>query len=477
MPSEIEKVCKTIHQHSKEPVRETDMQKLLEIAEDYRKVKNYVYSRYGGIASLSKIYPGYTVQNEMTDSGFRETLGMPSVYFYLAVFDALGDIKSQWTRTKTKIKKLVNQNEGFTEEERHYLRFLLKVSNAFEAVLNQKPLRQSSQGQREPQAQKIKAEIAQVHNRQGEEIVKLPRAVQKQYEELAAKVETEKLHRYLCRQVRKHHVKLHTDRADGFTIAERAYRYADHGIYISIKEKRKRVFVPLTDNNRYKSQLYVKLYPAEQSIEIKVPINVAVHNHSDYRKQIGVSAGLYTMLTTDEGNRYGEELGKYQIEYADWIREQTGTYNCNRSENPGRKKYHTKKKRMEERLHSYINQELNRFLREEKPQTVYIVKLPKPQAGGMNKRINHSMAQWQRGYIRKRLSQKCREQAVEIVEVLGKDISNECSNCGALGKKSKGEFICPACGYQAEEKTNTARNVKKRGQGDGVLNPKGKYGS
>ena len=442
MPSE--KICKTIHQHNKEPVSASDMQKLQEIAEDYQKVKNYVYARFGGIASLTKIYPGYTVQNEMTASGYRETLGMPSVYFYLAIFDALGDIKCQWTRTKTKILKLINQNEGFSEEDKHYLRFVLKVNNAFEAVLSQK-------------------------------MMELPKAVQKQYEKLANEVDTEKLHRYLCRQVRRHHVKLHTDRADGFTIAERAYRYADHGIYISIKEKRKRVFVPLTDNNQYRSQLYIKLYPEEHSIEIKVPINVSVQSHEDYRKQVGVAVGLYTMLTTDEGHRYGEELGRYQIEYADWIREQTASYNRNRKENPGRKKYDAKKKRMEEQLHSYINQELNRFLREEKPQTIYIVKLPKPHAGGMNKKINHSMAQWQRGYIRKRLSQKCREQAVEIVEVLGKDISNECSKCGAIGKKSQGEFICPKCGYQAEEKTNTARNVKKRGQGDGVLNPKGRY--
>jgi predicted RNA-binding Zn-ribbon protein involved in translation (DUF1610 family) len=434
----IDRVCKTVHQYNKEPVKEADMQKLLEIAEDYRKVKNYVYSRYSGIASLSKIYPGYTVQNEMTGSGYRETLGMPSVYFYLAIFDALGDIKSQWTRTKTKLSKLINQNEGFTEEDKHYLRFLIKVSNAFEEVLNQKP-------------------------------VELPKAVQKQYDEVAAKVDAEKLHRYLCRQVRKHHVKLHTDRADGFAIAERAYRYADHGIYISIKEKRKRIFVPLTDNKQYKNQLYIKLYPAEHSIEIKVPVNVAVHGHADYLNQVGVSTGLYTMLTTDEGHCYGEELGRYQIEYADWIREQTGIYNRNRNQNPGRKKYNAKKKRMEEQLHSYINQELNRFLKEEKPRTVYIVKLPKPQAGGRNKKINHSMAQWQRGYIRRRMLQKCKEQAVEIVEVLGKDISNECSSCGALGKKEKGGFICPECGYQSEEKTNTARNVKKRGQGDGAL--------
>ena len=64
------------------------MQQLLEIAEDYKKVKNYVYGRYGGIGSLFKIYPGYTVQNEMTKSGLRAELDMPSVYFYLAMFDA-----------------------------------------------------------------------------------------------------------------------------------------------------------------------------------------------------------------------------------------------------------------------------------------------------------------------------------------------------------------------------------------------------
>ena len=128
-----------------------------------------------------------------------------------------------------------------------------------------------------------------------------------------------------------------------------------------------------------------------------------------------------------------------------------------------------KKQRLEERLHSYINQELNRFLKEEKPQIVYIVKLPKPQAGGVNRKINHSLAQWQRGYIRKRLAQKCAEQTIEIVEVLGKDISNECSVCGALGTKAEGKFQCLVCGYLEEEKMNTARNVKKRGQGDGVL--------
>ena len=431
-------ICKTVRQYNKTPIHIEDMKKLQEIAEDYRKVKNYVYARFGGIGGLSKIYPGYTVQNEMTGSGLRISMGMPSVYFYLAVFDALGDIKSQWTRTKSKVINLVGRNENFTPEDKHYLRFLLKIHNAFEQVLNGKP-------------------------------IELKKDIQRQYDLLSVNVDTDRLHHYLCRQVRKYHAVQHTDKADGFSIAERAYRYADHGIYISIKEKRKRIFIPLTDNNQYKSQLYVKLYPEQGNVEIKVPVHMAVRSHEDYIKQVGISVGIYTMLTTDEGHCYGEQLGRYQIEYADWIRTQTKSYNRNREQNPGRKKYHAQKNRLEEQLHSYINQELNRFLKTEKPKTIYLVKLPRPQVKGANKVINNTVAQWQRGYIRKRLTQKCKEQSIEIIEVLGKGISKECSSCGAEGEKSNGRFFCPICGYEAQEKTNTARNVKKRGQGDGVL--------
>lgn len=425
-------ICRTVRQYNREPVSEKDMRKLQEIAEDYCQVKNYVYARYGGIASLSKIYPGYTVQNEMTRSGLRDSMEMPSVYFYLAVFDALGDIKSQWTRTKAKVLELVGKHEGFSREEKHYLCFLLKVNNAFEAVLNQKP-------------------------------AVLPSDIQKRYEELADLVDTERLNRYLCRQVRKYHGKQHTDQAVGFSLAERAYRYGDHGIYISIKEKRKRIFIPLTDNNRYRRQIYLRLYPEQNDVVIHVPVDVTVREHKDYVNHTGVSMGYYTMLTTDQGNTYGENLGRYQTEYADWVREQTKQYNRNRDSNPGRKKYNDKKRRLTEQMHSYINHELNRFLETEKPKKVYIVKLPCSQSGGVSRKINHSLALWQRGYIRSRLGQKCMEQSIELVEVLGKDISRECSACGAQGIRKDGIFRCGVCGYFGPEKTNSARNVRKRG--------------
>ncbi len=140
-----------------------------------------------------------------------------------------------------------------------------------------------------------------------------------------------------------------------------------------------------------------------------------------------------------------------------------GSYQRNRENNPGRKKHERKKNRYEARLHGYINQELNTFLREEKPQILYLPKLPGVHKAGVSKAANNAAALWQRGYIRGRLAQKCREQSIAFKEVFAKNISIECSQCGEAGEKNEGIFTCSFCGFQAEERLNTAKNVKKRG--------------
>lgn len=428
-----ETICKTVRQYNKIPISNEDMRKLQEIAADYAKVKNYVYQRYSGIKSLSKLYPGYTVQNEMTRSGLREELGLPSVYFYLAVFDALRDIKIQWSKTKTDILKKINANKELSQEEKHYLRYILKVNHVFDAVLNRIPVKQ-------------------------------PKEMQQQYQALALEVETKRLENYLRRQVRKTPLKLHVNSADQFSVTERAYRYGDHGIYISVKEKRKRIFIPLTDGNCYVRQLSVHLDPKERNVEIRIPVNVTIKKHDDYDAHVGVSMGMQTMLTTDGGHTYGEKLEDYQSKLSDWLREQVNIYNKNRKANSGRKKYQAKKHKMEEQLHSYINQELNLFFRIEKPKVIYLPKLPKAGTTGSIKKINYHVSSWQRGYIRHRLVEKCREQSVELVEVFAKGISTQCSQCGETGKNKEQIFTCQCCGYQAEKKINAAKNAKIRGE-------------
>lgn len=409
------------------------MKKLVEIAKDYSDVKNYVYQRYGGIKSLPIIYPGYTVQNEMTNSGLRAKLGLPSVYFYLAIFDALGDIKNQWTQTRSRIEKCIQGNENLTPEDKHYLRFVMKQSRCFESILLEKEMSLSEEWENP-------------------------------LKELRENVNEKRLHQYLRRQVRRHLKKMHTDTEDVFSVSAQAYRYDDHGIYLAIKEKRKRIFIPLTDNNRYTSQLNIRIFPEEGNLIIHVPVETRIRQNHDYQNAVGLAVGIRTMFVTDQGHIYGEKYSDYQYALADYVREGNSRYRRNRTKNPGRKKYTAGKERLEAALHTYINAEINRMLQTERPAVIYLPKLPQSSKAGINKKINNSVSMWQRGYVRNRLSQKCKEKSIELVEVFGKDISNECSQCGTIGKKTKDFFTCSACGARLPERENTAQNALKRGQ-------------
>lgn len=431
-------IYKTVYQYNQGRIPTADMEKLQEIARDCGEVKNYVYDRYSGINSLSKIYPGYTVQNEMTRCGLRERLGLPSVYFYLSIFDALGDIKSQWTHAKERIEQNIRSNPNFTSEDRHYLRFVLKQSQCFEAVLiGGKP--------------------------------NLTASWEEKYAAVCAGVNTHKLDQYLRRQVRRHLDKPHTDGADGFSASPKAYRHGDHGIYLSVKESRKRLFIPLTDNNQYTKQIYVRLYPEEGRITVNVPIEVRQKHPEGYGGELGLAVGLKCMFVTDGGRAYGERYLEYQSALTDYVRGRLPGHRRNAKNNPGMKKYNAGRARLEKALHDYVNEEINRMLETEKPGIIYLPKLPNRSKAGFNRRVNATVSMWQRGFVKSRLTLKCRERSVELREVFGKGISSQCSCCGAEGLKEGDLFRCAVCRTELPERQNTAKNVLKRGQERGEL--------
>ncbi len=431
MPSET--IYKTVYQYNKVPIPSGDMIKLQEIAEDCRNVRNYVYERYGGIGGLSKIYPGYSAQNEMTRSGLREQMGLPSVYFYLSIFEALEDIRSQWSCTKNRIEQNIRANTAFTPEDRHYLRFVMRQRRCFEAVLTGSKMELSADWRQS-------------------------------YEELCTHVNVPRLDQYLRRQVRRHLRKPHTDAADGFPVSPKAYRYADHGIYIAMKEKRKRLFILLTDNNRYDRQLYIRLYPENGKMTVNVPVEVKQRNPAGYGGEMGLAVGMRCMFVTDRGSAYGEQYQEYQSALSDYVQKKLPGHRRNAENNPGMKKYNAGRARLEAALHTYVNAEINRMLETERPGTVYFPRLPGTSKAGVNKRVNAAVSMWQRGYVKSRLIRKCRERSVNFVEVFGKGIGVMCSRCGAAGRKDGEIFRCGSCGLEMPEKQNTAGNVLRRGR-------------
>ena len=120
------KICKAIHQYSKGKISSENMDVLMDIGHGCMVVRNYIYQRYGGIKSLVKVYSSYEIDSEVRTTGFREKIGLPSVYFSPSVSRALADIKIMWAQVRNGINDSVSRNERFSPEDRYYIRFVLK---------------------------------------------------------------------------------------------------------------------------------------------------------------------------------------------------------------------------------------------------------------------------------------------------------------------------------------------------------------
>ena len=444
------KICKAVHQYSKGKVSSENMDALMEIGHGCMVARNYIYQKYGGIKSLVKVYSGYEVDSEVRAAGFREKIGLPSVYFSASVGRALADIKIMWAQVRNGINDAVSRNERFSPEDRHYIRFVLKTDVCYGNILNRKS-------------------------------VSLPEKIQPGYEKVIAELgnggrqRVKNLNRYICRQTRKRLHRQHTDNGVRFTIKKQGYRYGEldgeHGIFLATKEKRKRMFIPLTDTNIYDRMLDISLNPQKKSIEIIIPIFVNTQQHEDYVDEVGISLGLWNMITTSTGKVYGSSFGTMQQEISQFILEEN--YRKEKENASDTQKYQARKEKMNAALKNYVNMEINRMLTQEKPKAVYMAKLPRNQ--GMQRKgtgNTHLLRMWKKGFVTERLQWKCRKNGIRIVEVIGRGIGRECSACGQTGYVDGEKFKCPACGFEEKKKVNSARNALNRGKNGKQLNQK-----
>lgn len=444
-----EKIIKTVRQYSK-PLPEETMVFLRGIAEDYAKVKAYVYSRFFGINSLEKLYPGYTVQNEMVACGIRNELNLPYNYFGHAIFDALGNIKSVWSNIKLKIIDVVKQNENLSDSERHYVFSILKRDKLLAAILNRREY-------------------------------ELPKSFE------GKKLNFKRLNNLICRLVRKYHAKPEINgKADYFYCSNSAYRYDDRGVYLTSRVSNKRIFIPLSDSAVYDKQITVKLL--DSKIEITAPLEVKPKSHSDYNNSVALSLGYVTMLTSSTGNEYGEKLGEFLSQRSDRIYRKRGERGKHygmykkllesgdtaqaakiKENNLGLKKTTRQNTRELERIKSYINTEFNIMLEKEKPSEIIIPARSKQFGDRMQKATKQKLSGWMVGYIRKRLDDKCAVNSIKITEINGAYTGKICSECGGEGEKANQIFGCRECGVKIPYSQNAARNLFKKANKEFVI--------
>lgn len=441
MPSDST-ITKVVWQYS-ESLPEETMEFLKGIAEDCCRVKNYVYEKYSGVKYLNELTPVYTILNEMRYCGLREQLNLPAVYYELAIADAVTNIKCNWSIVKNKIGEKITANENLSDNDRIYLRTVLKISSVYAAILNRQ-------------------EYEMPRNAEGLDI------------------DVKRLNNLLCRLTRRTLTQPKTDAVNSFRISPNGYSYKDGAIRIVCRIPRKRIVIPLKDNRTFDRQIQVHI--KQDFAAFAIPVETKRKKHKDYTNTIYVYIGNKDMFTLSNENIYGESLEEltnpeterltkknqerhkiytaYQQNVQHGNQRKTGNIENN---NLGKLKYNRQKEKEKLRTTNFINAEINRMFRMEKPAKIVITKsVVKNKTKIYSKSANKKLTRSFRGYIRERLSYKCQVHSIELVEISSNGTGKICSSCGAEGKRQEKEFICEHCGLKTTIARNTAKNIQQK---------------
>ncbi len=433
---------KTIWQRT-ETLSEENMTFLWRIAADCAKVKTDVYGRYSGIRQLGSLASVFDIQTAMRHCGLRERLGLPSVYYETAVRDAVADIKSMWGIVKNRIRTCITANDNLSADDRMYIRTVLKLDSLYAAVLG---------GGKHPMPEKT----------------------------VGLKLDVKRLDNLLRRLTRRFLVKPETGRADSFCVTAGGYAYKDGQLFLVSGERRRRVAIPLKDQKTTDRQ--IRVFVREKYADIAIPVESHIKKHDDFRNTLYVHLGYQCMCTLSSGSVYGVQLGKLASARTQRLMEKNrgrgriravhresaasgsmGKAAVIEENNLGRTKYDRQKKKERARIETYINSELNRMLETEKPAKIVITK---PVVAGKKKSeykpANRMMTESPQGYVRKRLSEKCRMHSVVLEEINSRGTGSVCSRCGSQGERVRGDFRCSSCGYTGTIAWNGAKNIEHK---------------
>ena len=286
------------------------------IAYRYCKVKNYVYSRFGSINGLKYIRKNghRKIRDEWVKTGFANQWKLPARYWKLALNDAFGSIKSQWSNVKRIIKGLINQKKNLNDTDKHYINYILKINDFYYKVLTY---------------QDLQNEIKQFVNNQIIEIEKKLKSAktEKKIEILLENklnyknLNIKKLNSLIRRLTRKHLNKSISKKFRAFQIDDAMYSFSDSYINFTSLIPRKRFKIKLTDNQVRSKTLRIIIDKEKSRIEVHSSKKLKVKKLNREEKIIGVDKGFSKMIFTSENSFYGKNLSKKLIFYSDKLNE------------------------------------------------------------------------------------------------------------------------------------------------------------
>ena len=440
-------VEKTIKQHS---YYIDNFEELKTIAKRYTTVKNYVTSRYSGINSIC-LLSNYKkeIRDNWTEkkSGFANQFKLPARYWKMALDEAISTIKSMWSNCKNRIKEALNKNENLTIDEKHYIRYVLKVDSIFQKILQKQPFEKN---------EKLKELI-----------------IREKY-----------IHNLICRYTRTYKGKIpYSHNSRSFMIDADMYKYqSKQGGIIEITglTKGKRLHIKLKDNNIHSGNLRIVLRE-NNTLEIHRAKKIKTKEKEEKEYKLAIDKGYTSLFATNSNKEYGEKLGDILTKETERLNNVNKKRNkvwaqikaCEeakdfkkaeriRKNNFGKVKYNKQKKRFDEFTKSYINHSIYKMLDEEKPTIIICEELNFVSwYKKMCKSQKRKLSRWVKGYIQERVEYIASLRQIKIEKVNPAYTSQICHKCHCFGKRNGKIFTCPNC-YEMDAYINASHNIGDR---------------
>ena len=430
---------------------------ILLIGKVQRNIKNYVWSRYGGISSLLK-QSGWTIRDELIQKNLLSNK-ITKTLSKVAVEQSASTIKANWTTTKKKVKKAIFQNENLTKEDRHYLFLCLKHTPTLYNILNYKKV--------DYQTDYLKD----------------------------LKIDVHRLNNLLRRYVRRYKTKSHTNKTN-IVLTSSLYKFDSNNknFYFTGKKKHSRIEISLIGNiPKLKGTLELVKNQKTNQYYLHVPLDrvISKKQMTSSSEILGLDVGITDLITLSDGSVYGANSSELFYTLSDNLvnknRSRLFSYKQKLEErisieqdqskksileqklknlednNLGSKKRISKISKYKSRIASHINCELNKMIKEEDIEEIVREDLNwSSKKKNVSKKQQNRFSIWSKGLLLERLSIKLAEKGIKETIVNPAYTSQVCCKCNHLGIRKGKEFKCSNCNLNIDADFNASINIKKR---------------
>ena len=438
---------------------------------------NHLYGRFCGIKSLDLIQNRFNLRDylrqDMKENGYDlcENYHIPGRYWVAAAFQCSENLKSNWSNLGNKIKTQITQNNNLSEDEKHYIRYVVSVPHYWYCVLNHKKFEPNKT------LSEIKIDESRLHY----------------------------VHNLICRMTRD--FKFKKPKAKNLScimLDEVMYKIYDKDgkTYLEVMglTPRKPMVFELKSEYHYDRKGNVQLiYNRERNVlEIHKCIQTKVKPKAiDTKKSLGVDKGYSTLLSCSNDNEYGFDFGDRLTAQAEYINKNTKAKNeirdtCKKLNeditsmspsdkrtnmikklwhlkecNSGTNVFDKKQERFKDRSEQSINESIKKMLNNSDAAVIAIEDLgfERPMTPAKGKAYNRRMSMWCKGMLDKRLEYVPPLHGVKTEKVNAAYTSQFCACCGAQLTERKGKHaeigVCPNCG-EINANINAAKNIQAR---------------